>query len=258
MHAGYQPKDSTSAACGRRRAFRAGPGRLQSARARPWSPPTCKESWSACSATCLRLAHLRRARSGVNASMGPTGLMIVHTGLLARMRNEAQLASVLGHEAGHYLRRHSLQLARPEDEVRGHVRVALGRCGGGRLAHVNYYGIANAVNVACSRSIFSQPRARERGRRLRPETHERRPVSARKLRGGLGSDHRGAQGECRRAQQEVPRPRELRDVHPSAHRRSHAISPVRGGASRAQHGWRAPRRSPGAISRGYLTADGRC
>ena len=36
-----------------------------------------------------------------NASMFPSGMMIVNTGLLARIRNEAQFAAVLGHEAGH-------------------------------------------------------------------------------------------------------------------------------------------------------------
>ncbi len=44
-----------------------------------------------------------------NASMAPNGMMIVNTGLLARCRDEAQLATVLGHECAHYLRRHSLQ-----------------------------------------------------------------------------------------------------------------------------------------------------
>ncbi|MBI1731681.1 MAG: M48 family metalloprotease [Gammaproteobacteria bacterium] len=43
-----------------------------------------------------------------NATMSPNGMMQVWTGLLLRMENEAQLASVLGHELGHYLRRHSL------------------------------------------------------------------------------------------------------------------------------------------------------
>jgi len=47
-----------------------------------------------------------------NAAMLPSGMMIVNTGLLARVRNEAQLAAVLGHEAGHYFRRHSLDLYR--------------------------------------------------------------------------------------------------------------------------------------------------
>jgi predicted Zn-dependent protease len=47
-----------------------------------------------------------------NAAVLPSGMMIVNTGLLARVRNEAQLAAVLGHEAGHYFRKHSLDLYR--------------------------------------------------------------------------------------------------------------------------------------------------
>lgn len=44
-----------------------------------------------------------------NASMAPNGVMIVWSGLLLRAENEAQVAAVIGHEIGHYLRRHSLQ-----------------------------------------------------------------------------------------------------------------------------------------------------
>src|SRR3990172_2481936 len=47
-----------------------------------------------------------------NASMAPNGTMQVWTGLVLRAENEAQLAYVLGHELGHYLRRHTLQLWR--------------------------------------------------------------------------------------------------------------------------------------------------
>lgn len=43
-----------------------------------------------------------------NASMGPNGTMQVFTGLMLRAENEAQLAYVLGHELGHYIRRHTL------------------------------------------------------------------------------------------------------------------------------------------------------
>jgi predicted Zn-dependent protease len=50
--------------------------------------------------------------SSLNATMLPSGMMIVNTGLLARVRNEAQLAAVLGHEVGHYFRRHALDLHR--------------------------------------------------------------------------------------------------------------------------------------------------
>ncbi|MDP1028458.1 M48 family metalloprotease [Sphingomonas sp. KR1UV-12] len=43
-----------------------------------------------------------------NATMTPNGTMRVFTGLLLRMRNEAELAAVLGHEFGHFERRHGL------------------------------------------------------------------------------------------------------------------------------------------------------
>ena len=44
-----------------------------------------------------------------NASAAPNGMLQVWSGLLLRTQNEAQLATVLGHELGHYLQRHSLQ-----------------------------------------------------------------------------------------------------------------------------------------------------
>lgn len=47
-----------------------------------------------------------------NASMAPNGMMQIWTGLILRARNEAQLAAVVGHEIGHYLRRHTLQRMR--------------------------------------------------------------------------------------------------------------------------------------------------
>ena len=45
-----------------------------------------------------------------NASMAPNGMMLVYSGLLLRMRNEAQLAAVLGHEFTHFEQQHSLRL----------------------------------------------------------------------------------------------------------------------------------------------------
>lgn len=47
-----------------------------------------------------------------NASMAPNGAMQIWTGLLLRVENEAQLAAIIGHELGHYLRRHTLQRMR--------------------------------------------------------------------------------------------------------------------------------------------------
>ncbi|HEX8643636.1 MAG TPA: M48 family metalloprotease [Allosphingosinicella sp.] len=44
-----------------------------------------------------------------NAFMAPTGFMVVFSGLLTRMRDEAQLSAVIAHEAGHFLRRHHIR-----------------------------------------------------------------------------------------------------------------------------------------------------
>lgn len=43
-----------------------------------------------------------------NASMFPNGIMIIHTGMLLRLHSEAELAAVMGHEFGHFEKRHSL------------------------------------------------------------------------------------------------------------------------------------------------------
>jgi predicted Zn-dependent protease len=47
-----------------------------------------------------------------NAFMAPNGTLVIWSGLLLRTTNEAQIASVIGHEIGHYIRRHSLQRLR--------------------------------------------------------------------------------------------------------------------------------------------------
>ena len=44
-----------------------------------------------------------------NASMAPNGMMLFWTGALLRIRDEAELAFVLGHETGHFTARHSLK-----------------------------------------------------------------------------------------------------------------------------------------------------
>ncbi len=55
----------------------------------------------------LRLYVVRNPE--FNASMAPNGATLVFTGALLRMRNEAELAMVLGHEFAHFRQRHSLQ-----------------------------------------------------------------------------------------------------------------------------------------------------
>jgi predicted Zn-dependent protease len=41
--------------------------------------------------------------------MFPTGMAVIFTGLLLRMRNEAQLSGVIAHEAAHFLRKHQIR-----------------------------------------------------------------------------------------------------------------------------------------------------
>lgn len=45
----------------------------------------------------------------VNAFSYPNGVIYVHTGFLAKMENEAQLATVLAHEVSHVTHRHAIQ-----------------------------------------------------------------------------------------------------------------------------------------------------
>lgn len=70
----------------------------------------------------LRIYVMREASP--NAAMLPSGIMIVNTGLLARVRDEAQLAAVLAHEAGHHFRRHSLDLYRDDRRKSAKVSTA--------------------------------------------------------------------------------------------------------------------------------------
>lgn len=62
----------------------------------------------------IRVHAVRRPH--FNAMMAPNGMMIVWSGLLLRMENEAQLAAVLGHELGHYLERHTVEQLRAQKE----------------------------------------------------------------------------------------------------------------------------------------------
>ena len=53
----------------------------------------------------IYLAHIPE----FNAVIFPSGFAVVFSGLLLRMRNEAQLAGVIAHESGHFLRRHMIR-----------------------------------------------------------------------------------------------------------------------------------------------------
>lgn len=92
-----------------------------------------------------------------NASMAPNGFMQVWTGLMLRAQNEAQLAYVLGHEMGHYQRRHSLKQWRTIRDTSGAlIFLQIVAAGAG----VGFAGsIAELVAVA---GIFAYSRDMER------------------------------------------------------------------------------------------------
>ncbi|MEM7541368.1 MAG: M48 family metalloprotease [Pseudomonadota bacterium] len=100
-----------------------------------------------------------------NATMAPNGMMQIWTGLLIRVRNEAQLAAIIGHEIGHYLRRHSLQ--RYEDlkmKATFSTVIALGLGGAVAAGGVSpdIANLASSVgNFALLASIFSYSRSHE-------------------------------------------------------------------------------------------------
>ena len=68
-----------------------------------------------------------------NAVMFPTGFAVVFSGLLLRMRNEAQLAGVIAHESGHFLRKHQLRQwrdMRRKTDIFSFVAMGAGVAGG--------------------------------------------------------------------------------------------------------------------------------
>jgi predicted Zn-dependent protease len=118
------------------------------------------------SAPDVRIYVMRDA--SFNASMAPSGFMIVHTGLLARMRNEAQYAAVLGHEAGHYFRRHSLEGYRNLRRkaavgafISAAAGIAAGASAGSGYGAQSWIDSANAINAALTMSIFQFSRGQE-------------------------------------------------------------------------------------------------
>lgn len=76
----------------------------------------------------------------LNAFALPQGVIYIHTGMLARMENEAQLATVLGHELTHITHRHSIKEIRKAKNQEAFFRflqallvVPVGAYGGGSL-----------------------------------------------------------------------------------------------------------------------------
>jgi beta-barrel assembly-enhancing protease len=101
--------------------------------------------------------------SSFNASMYPTGMMIVNTGFMARVRNEAQYAAVLGHEAGHFFRKHGItnyRSVRRKASTMAFIGAAA-NAAAGYSGQGSWIDAANAINQALVMSVFQFSRAHE-------------------------------------------------------------------------------------------------
>jgi beta-barrel assembly-enhancing protease len=106
----------------------------------------------------IYLAHV----PDFNAMMFPSGFAVVFSGLLLRMRNEAQLAGVIAHESGHFLRRHMIRSWR--DQKRKSDLFAIGAmvagvAGAGAGVYLGDY--VQLAQLATILSLFQYSRAME-------------------------------------------------------------------------------------------------
>ena len=79
----------------------------------------------------------------LNAFAYPNGVIYLHTGILARMDNEAQLATLLGHEMTHTTHRHAVKNFRSiknKTAILATIQVSAGGFGGGIGDLVNILG----------------------------------------------------------------------------------------------------------------------
>jgi predicted Zn-dependent protease len=98
-----------------------------------------------------------------NASAAPNGMVLVYTGLLLQVKNEAQLAFVLGHEITHYVHRHSLEKLHKVVNTAGFMMVfGLAAAVAGAGTGVNPRGAISLGNAIGVSSIQSFSRDEER------------------------------------------------------------------------------------------------
>jgi beta-barrel assembly-enhancing protease len=97
-----------------------------------------------------------------NAFMAPTGFMVVFTGLLTRMRDEAQLAGVVAHEAGHFLRRHQVRMWRDLKRKSSLLNIfAMGAGVGGAAAGVYAGDLVQLTQMGTILSLYAYSRGLE-------------------------------------------------------------------------------------------------
>jgi predicted Zn-dependent protease len=106
----------------------------------------------------IYLAHL----PDFNAMMFPTGFAVVFSGLLLRMRNEAQLAGVIAHEAGHFLRGHMIRSWRDQRRKTDIFSIGAMLAGiGGAGAGVYLGDYVQLAELGTILSLFQYSRAME-------------------------------------------------------------------------------------------------
>ncbi len=97
-----------------------------------------------------------------NAVMFPTGFTVIFSGLLLRMRNEAQLAGVIAHESGHFLRKHQIRQWR-DMRTKTNVFAVLAMAGGvaGGAAGVYTGDLARLAELGTILSLLKYNRTLE-------------------------------------------------------------------------------------------------
>lgn len=106
----------------------------------------------------IYLAHI----PDFNAMMFPSGFSVIFTGLLLRMRNEAQLAGVIAHESGHFLRRHMIRSWRDQRKKTDLFAIGAMAAGVGGAAGGVYLGdYVQLAQLGTILSLFSYSRAME-------------------------------------------------------------------------------------------------
>ncbi len=106
----------------------------------------------------IYLAHV----PDFNAMMFPSGFSVIFTGLLLRMRNEAQLAGVIAHESGHFLRRHMIRSWRDQRKKSDLFAIGAMVAGVGGAAGGVYLGdYVQLAQLGTILSLFSYSRAME-------------------------------------------------------------------------------------------------
>ena len=138
-----------------------------------------------------------------NATMAPNGMMQVWSGALLRVRDEAQLAAILGHEYTHYQNKHSVKNFRnlKQNTAAASLFLIVPFGGLASLAILaSYYGYsqdqereADSGGVALMAKAGYDPAAAaqiwEQERQEREATASARDTKPRYSKGGLYSDH---------------------------------------------------------------------